>query len=93
LHLPAFFARARPDTPPPFEKGGRKLYRRKIITQKAPVLPFKKAKRVRFSFIPRANGSLRRYKVFESPENFFQKVFGWGLGQRPEKSRALPRAP
>jgi len=23
-------------------------------------------------------------KVFESPENFFQKVFWWGLGQRPK---------
>jgi len=23
-------------------------------------------------------------KVFESPENFLQKVFWWGLGQRPK---------
>jgi hypothetical protein len=31
---------------------------------KTPASPFKKAKRVQFSFILRANGSLRRYKVF-----------------------------
>jgi hypothetical protein len=23
-------------------------------------------------------------KVFENPKNFFQKVFWWGLGQRPK---------
>jgi len=26
-------------------------------------------------------------KVFESPENFLQKVFWWGLGQRPKTKK------
>jgi hypothetical protein len=58
--------------------------------RKAPAKPKKQASRVQNTPIPRANDSLRQYKVFESPENFFQKVFGQGSGQRPENPARNP---